>query len=132
MMAKNLSEWRKFVIARDGMCLKCGEITGLEAHHIKQHSLCPELLLDTDNGGALCHSCHKLIDVIKHAPVKHTWQFSGGHAMRMVRLMRIGNSIGVMIPAFWIQSYNGNSKFVTLDLNDNGTIVIEPEKVVAK
>ena len=58
MLAKNLVEWRKLVLERDNyICQLCGEPAKL-ADHIVARKLEPELLLETDNGRALCYPCH--------------------------------------------------------------------------
>ena len=58
MLAKNLAEWRKLVLERDNyICQICGNPANI-ADHIIARKLEPELLLDTDNGRALCNSCH--------------------------------------------------------------------------
>ena len=56
----SLSDWSKAVKARDKKCMCCGKESDLHAHHIKHKSTHPELILDIDNGKALCYSCHKL------------------------------------------------------------------------
>lgn len=52
--------WRKQVFERDNYtCQKCGKRgVYLHADHIKPFSLYPDARLDTDNGRALCKSCH--------------------------------------------------------------------------
>ena len=58
MQAKNLIEWRKLVLERDNyICQLCGEPARI-ADHILAKNLDKSLLLDVDNGRALCHSCH--------------------------------------------------------------------------
>lgn len=39
-------KWRKAVIERDKVCMKCGCKNNLEAHHIKPFAKYPELALD--------------------------------------------------------------------------------------
>ena len=57
MIAKNLKEWRQLVLDRDNhTCQKCGN-PGNIADHIES-SLDTKLLLETNNGRALCISCH--------------------------------------------------------------------------
>lgn len=53
-------EWRKKVFKRDNYtCRECGEKRYLQAHHIKQVALFPELMFDVDNGETLCKECHQ-------------------------------------------------------------------------
>jgi hypothetical protein len=55
-------EWRKAVFKRDNYtCVICMDKKGgnLEADHIKDFALYPELRLNIDNGRTLCKSCHK-------------------------------------------------------------------------
>ena len=51
-------KWRKAVIERDKVCMKCGCKNNLEAHHIKPFAKYPELALDLKNGITLCKKCH--------------------------------------------------------------------------
>ena len=55
-------EWRNAVYERDDyICQDCGAAGGkLNAHHIKEWSLHPELRFDVDNGITLCFDCHAL------------------------------------------------------------------------
>ena len=58
MIAKNLSEWRKLVLEKDNhTCQLCGDLSNI-ADHILAKELDNSLLLDIDNGRALCGSCH--------------------------------------------------------------------------
>jgi hypothetical protein len=59
--------WRKAVFERDGYtCVKCGikneiglgKTVKLEADHIKQFAMYPDLRYDLDNGRTLCIDCH--------------------------------------------------------------------------
>lgn len=55
--------WRKAVFERDGyMCVWCGSSKSgaLNADHIQEFALYPELRFAIDNGRTLCVSCHKL------------------------------------------------------------------------
>jgi len=54
--------WRLSVFKRDNFtCVLCGDNSGgnLQAHHIKDFALFPELRLDINNGQTLCKKCHK-------------------------------------------------------------------------
>lgn len=55
-------QWRDAILKRDGKCVECNSTERLEADHIKPVSLYPELLLDLNNGRALCHTCHMVTD----------------------------------------------------------------------
>lgn len=59
MKKYNLTEWARDIKNRDGKCMHCGSIMDLHAHHIKQKSTHPDLLLNLDNGITLCYRCHK-------------------------------------------------------------------------
>ena len=48
--------WAAAVIARDGRCVDCGAIIGLEADHIV--SLARGGGFTLENGAARCHGCH--------------------------------------------------------------------------
>ena len=53
------------VFKRDNFkCVLCGDKKGgnIEADHIKDFALYPELRLDINNGRTLCKSCHKKTD----------------------------------------------------------------------
>ncbi len=57
---KEYKEWREKVFKRDNYtCQQCGSKKELEAHHIKEQSLYPELIYEVENGLTLCHECHK-------------------------------------------------------------------------
>jgi len=58
MIAKNLTEWRKLVLDRDNHTCQIDGNPAKIADHILAKNLDKTLLLDTDNGRALCHSCH--------------------------------------------------------------------------
>ena len=67
-MSKRYSEWRKSVFKRDNYtCVFCG-ILGvfLNADHIKQFSLYPELRFKLFNGRTLCVPCHKKTPTYKN------------------------------------------------------------------
>lgn len=57
---REVADWRQRVLKRDKVCQRCGTSKKLEAHHIVQWALSPELRLAVSNGEALCESCHKL------------------------------------------------------------------------
>ncbi|MDD3906436.1 MAG: HNH endonuclease [Candidatus Omnitrophica bacterium] len=65
---RNLPEyrdWRSKVFKRDNYtCQSCGSKTKLQAHHIKQVILYPELIYDVDNGQTLCKDCHGEVPVL--------------------------------------------------------------------
>lgn len=56
--------WREAVFLRDNFtCQECGKLGGfLEAHHIKQFVLFPELRFKINNGITYCSECHEKID----------------------------------------------------------------------
>ena len=60
-------KWRKAVIERDKVCMKCGCKNNLEAHHIKPFAKYPELALDLRNGITLCKKCH-MKSIFIHLP----------------------------------------------------------------
>lgn len=58
-------QWRRAVFERDGFqCRECGARSRkghrveIQAHHIKEFALHPELRFDVDNGLTLCRPCH--------------------------------------------------------------------------
>jgi 5-methylcytosine-specific restriction endonuclease McrA len=63
--------WRAKVFKRDKYtCQMCGykfekgiKYKSLQAHHIKQVALYPELIYDIDNGITLCVDCHRSIPI---------------------------------------------------------------------
>lgn len=74
--SKRMVDWRKAVFERDNyICQKCkvrskkGIKVILEAHHIKQYALYPELRFEINNGQTLCKKCHK---TIKHFTKRRT------------------------------------------------------------
>ncbi len=51
--------WRKIVMLRDGFkCVRCGERSGLVAHHIETWVSAPHLRFNASNGVTLCGECH--------------------------------------------------------------------------
>lgn len=52
------SKWARSVILRDKECIRCGRRDSLQAHHVKHAEKHPELILDLNNGVALCPPCH--------------------------------------------------------------------------
>lgn len=55
--------WRRKVFQRDGYkCVLCDNTRNLNADHIKQWSLYPELRYEINNGRTLCVDCHKKTD----------------------------------------------------------------------
>jgi len=66
MVAKE-NHWRKAVFERDDYtCQLCGEKGNyLNAHHIKEQSLYPNLRFDLDNGQTLCRPCHQRLHIEK-------------------------------------------------------------------
>ena len=55
------AQWRTSVFKRDNYtCIWCGQHGGhLEADHIKEFSVYPDLVFDLNNGRTLCIPCHK-------------------------------------------------------------------------
>jgi hypothetical protein len=63
--SREYQNWRKEVFRRDGYkCVLCGNSKGgnLEADHIKDFALYPEIRLELDNGRTLCKDCHRKTD----------------------------------------------------------------------
>lgn len=60
-----VAHWREQILERDKVCQQCGTSKNLEAHHIVQWALSPELRLVVSNGEALCESCHKFEPVFR-------------------------------------------------------------------
>ena len=58
MKVKNLAEWREVVLNRDKTCRICNSNSNLVADHIRSVHTYPKLILETDNGRALCRHCH--------------------------------------------------------------------------
>lgn len=58
----DLHKWANAIKERDNhQCVECGNTDELEAHHIKEKAVCPELALKLWNGITLCQSCHNNI-----------------------------------------------------------------------
>ena len=64
--------WRSQIFERDNYtCQRCGQKGGnLNAHHIKQYALYPDLRLDPVNGITLCEECHKAVHKKNRKKVK--------------------------------------------------------------
>ncbi len=63
------SKDKKFIRSvkeRDGMCVLCGKISRLEAHHIEPYMESEELRYEIKNGVTLCKSCHLRADNKHH------------------------------------------------------------------
>ena len=61
MQKRALSEfkrWRRRVLTRTPVCIRCGAEDRLEAHHILGNYEFPEHRVDVKNGVALCKPCH--------------------------------------------------------------------------
>lgn len=55
-------EWRSKVFKRDNYtCQECGSKRNLQAHHIRQVALYPDLVYELSNGITLCKTCHREI-----------------------------------------------------------------------
>lgn len=50
--------WRKSVLTRCPVCIRCGADTGLHVHHIKGANEFPESRFDPLNGVTFCATCH--------------------------------------------------------------------------
>lgn len=60
--SREYKKWRSDIFKRDNYkCVLCGDFKGgnLEADHIKDFALFPELRLNINNGRTLCNICHK-------------------------------------------------------------------------
>ncbi len=70
--APEYREWREQVFSRDDYtCQKCGQRgKKLNAHHVKQYALYPDLRFDLDNGITLCDDCHKAVHKNNRKKVK--------------------------------------------------------------
>ena len=71
----NHKNWRISVFQRDNYtCQKCGAKSGngkkvvLNAHHIKEFSLYPDLRFEVSNGITLCEPCHIKTDSYRGKP----------------------------------------------------------------
>lgn len=50
--------WRKNILTRCPVCIRCGEELGLHVHHLKGSHEYPESRFDPLNGVTLCSKCH--------------------------------------------------------------------------
>lgn len=57
-LIRSLGVWSNKVKERDGRCVVCGEVKGLEAHHIVPKSVDSSHQLNINNGITLCEGCH--------------------------------------------------------------------------
>lgn len=83
--SKESIEWRKAVFTRDDFtCKDCGTRGAqLNAHHIKEFYLYPELRFDLSNGVTLCKSCHKA----RHAHANFGAKLTP-HQVKRIRLIK--------------------------------------------
>jgi len=136
MKAKNLAEWSRIVLQRDNYtCRQCGATDDIEAHHIKQKSLYPELALETDNGVTLCPKCHNIVPVVINHPTGGVRWFPGKHKEFWGRrkLIKVGNSRVIIIPYEWLRYYEEKQGIeiqdVIMEFNNNViTITIEEKE----
>jgi len=63
---KALEDWSKAVRTRDGRCMICNKLKGLNAHHILSKRLYPEFKLEVWNGISLCPFHHKYSRMSPH------------------------------------------------------------------
>lgn len=62
MLARNITKWRLAVLERDNnSCQRCHCDELIIAHHIKSIEDYPGLMLEVDNGRALCRTCHIVV-----------------------------------------------------------------------
>ena len=110
MLAKNLSEWRKLVLERDNyICQIDGEPAKI-ADHILAKNLDKTLLLDIDNGRALCHSCHAKYGT-KVYYLNHTNSITKISTDKLPwfgrkRVIGIGRSFYISIPKCWLEKWS--------------------------
>jgi len=119
MKVEDLATWRELVLQHDNYtCRRCGGMDNIEAHHIKQRSLYPELALELSNGEALCSECHSKIPIY-HEP---------SHVMPRESYLSKCNipTVGV------ISVYRKDYKMRTLGQNGLNTVVSIPRVVIER
>ncbi len=58
--SEEYDRWRAYVLARDdNKCQMCGDLDGLQIHHIHTFAKVPHLRFNTFNGISLCSKCHR-------------------------------------------------------------------------
>lgn len=133
MIARTITEWRNLVLLKNNHhCSKCDSDLDVEAHHIKQKSLYPELYLDIDNGEPLCQSCHKQIfrNTGREKLLPMRWQpGSQSVILRGRKLQRRWGNYVITIPKMWIEYYEKEAghpiEEVMMELNGEITIYIK-------
>ena len=106
MKTKNLTEWRNTVLERDNYTCQIDGEPANTADHVKPRSLAPELALETDNGRALCRSCHSRYGVRAdyasyiHSTTRPTL------IVGLTRIHRVGGSLIFILPPTFVALHN--------------------------
>jgi len=103
MLVKNLAEWRELVLQRDNYTCQICRQEATVAHHIKQQISYPELILEVDNGKALCQECHHYIRIQRLDDLS-TRKFP--LIAEVQGIVEVGGSLMITLPASFVRAHS--------------------------